>query len=64
MPVRSRGAARAFDRGKTLFSESLTTVNMNAYLAVQRVCTLTLCLGVLGRDVGRPKSAAHICHFT
>ena len=32
-----RGAARAFDRGKTLFSESLTTVNINAYLAVQRI---------------------------
>ena len=38
----SRGAARAFDRGKLLFSEKLTAVNMNAYLAVQRVSPATL----------------------
>ena len=57
MPVRSRGAARAFDRGKTLFSESLTTVNINAYLAVQRIgwrwsvasTSLRVAVGVEGR---------------
>ena len=29
--------ARAFDRGKLLFSEKLTAMTVNAYLAVQRV---------------------------
>ena len=32
-----RGAARAFDRGKPHFSEKLTAMNVNAYLAVQHI---------------------------
>ena len=38
-PVEVKGAAmaRAFDRGKLIFSKKLTAATVNAYLAVQRI---------------------------
>jgi hypothetical protein len=36
--MRCRGTARAFARGKTHFSQCLTAVGVNVFLAVQRVC--------------------------
>ena len=39
MEVKGTAMARAFARGKLLFSQKLTAATVNAYLAAQRVAT-------------------------